>query len=137
MIDVSAAVRGLPTVHIAVGPNGDVTSSSNSHPPGGSNVAPTEQFALQHSDPGLEISVQSAQSSTFSTNSNRLLMRGAHSEKVKKEKAKDNKRVCGIKLWWILLAIAFVSILLSIVLGVTLGMFLKKNKESQEQQGGG
>jgi len=128
MIDVSAAVRGLPTVHIAVSPDGNVTSSSNSHPPGGSDIA-AEPFVLQHSD--SEVSMQSAQSSAFSTNSNRLLMRGGLSEKVKKGKAKDDKRVCGIKLWWIFLAIVFLSILLSIVLGVTLGMVLKRNQTSK------
>ncbi|KAF8419277.1 hypothetical protein EV426DRAFT_644909 [Tirmania nivea] len=138
MIDVSSAVRGLPTVHIAVDLDGNVTSSINSRLPSGSDVAPAEPFVIQHSD--SEVSMQSTQSSALSTNSNRLLMSGGLSEKVKKEKVKDNnKRVCGIKLWWILLAIALVSILLSIVLGVTLGMVLKHNQKSEEfspQDGG-
>lgn len=132
MIDVSAAVRGLPTVHIAVGPDGNVNSSSNSHLQNGSDIAPAEPFIIQQSD--SEISMQSAQSSALSTNSNRLLMRllmrGRLSENVKQEKVKNNKRACGIKLWRILLAIAFVSILLSIVLGITLGMAKKRNRRS-------
>ena len=128
MIDVSATVRGLPIV----GPDGNVASSSNSHPPNAhaSSIDPAEPFVMQQSD--SEVSMQSTQNSAFSTNSNRLLMRGGLNERVKKEKIKDNKWVCGINLWWILLAIAFISILLSIVLGVTLGLVLKQNQKSKK-----
>lgn len=130
MIDVNAAVRGLPTVHIAVGPNGDVTSTNSTLP--GSNAFPADPYAVQNSN--TDLSLQSAQRSTFSTNSNRFLMRGGMSEKRrKKEKSKDNKRVCGIKLWWVLLAAALISILLSVVLGVTLGLVLKQNQKSKNK----
>ncbi|KAF8462959.1 hypothetical protein BDZ91DRAFT_850397 [Kalaharituber pfeilii] len=126
MIDVAAAVRGLPTVHVAAGSSRNVNNVNNTEV---STEDATPPFALNNSD--SEVSVQSANGSTFSTNSNHLLVTN-RSNKTK-EKIQDNKRVCGIKLWWILLGIAFISVLLSIVLGVTLGIVLKQSRQQQNQ----
>lgn len=130
LIDVSATVRALPTVPTAVGQ--DVYPSSASSPssevPITSGICPQGSISHQGSNTGL--SMQSEQS----TRSNVLLLQGSEAEKGGKHNS--NRRLCGINLWWILLAIALILVLFSIILGVTYKMAKQQNQKSQSDKNG-
>ena len=131
LIDVSAAVRALPTVPTAAVGQGDYTSSArspSSEDPIASCIHPSG--SITHHDSNTGLSIQSEQG----TNSNVLLLQGGG--ETKEVQYGSVRRLCGIKLWWILLAIALILILFAIILGVTLGMVLKQNRNSQPNNQG-
>lgn len=118
-------MRALPTVPTAaVGQDNHLSSTSSpiSEGPIASTIHPSGSITHQDSNTGL--SIQSEQS----TYSNVLLLQGSGE---KEGKHGSTRRLCGVKLWWILLVIALILVLLSIVLGVTLRMVMKQNENSQ------
>ena len=125
MIDVAAAVRGLPRLPVLIATSGP-SDSTGGHDSGSDEqgLAPP---SVNASNP--QLSVQSANGSTFSANSEVLLLSAqrAGEPEPEQEKSVVERKVFGLKTWWIVIAFTSLSIILSIVLGVTLGIIVNRN----------